>query len=554
MFWSDNRVVYFSVCAALTLLVIVLAVLPMTRWASLRAVGKAAPFLLLLLALMLAVRWPGFHYPKAFEVDEAQIVAGAMALAEDPIFFRSVDGASSGPLVIYPLLLPEIFGQAPSLFSSRFLGVCITFGGVLAIYLGLRRVFDETTARLAACAGAFFFAFSNFWNYVHYNSELLVAGWCVAGSACLLLLIGGPDKTLPAVRKVACLGGFLLSLVPFTKLQSVPQALLIGALVAAMLAWRSGKFGFFRVSGSLGLLGIATLAFPVAFLLTMYATGTWDYFWGSYILNNFGYRSTGAMDYGAVVERFISGGDDLWNWLPGLLAFCAIAFIPAIMSCKRFASGFLLVFVCLSISAVALISVLMPGRPYYHYLLLLPFPVAMLAGVLLGCILTHSRSWVRTVAVTGFLLLAIVPGLWAEIRKPDSWAGAGQTWANAAPDPVSQRLIELRESPEDRLLVWGWMPYYHVYSGMVQSHRMSISTPIFSENERQTFYRKAFIDDLVNNRPRWVVDAVAPGSFNYNDRGTHGIHLFPEFEEILKRDYKQIDEIEGVRIYRLATP
>lgn len=174
-----------------------------------------------------------------------------------------------------------------------------------------------------------------------------------------------------------------------------------------------------------------------------------------------------------------------------------------------------------------------------------------------GCITGHHLSFfdgLDHILNRSFFSASIVPGLWAEIRKPDPWAGAGQTWANAAPDPVSQRLIELRESPEDRLLVWGWMPYYHVYSGMVQSHRMSISTPIFSENERQTFYRKAFIDDLVNNRPRWVVDAVAPGSFNYNDRGTHGIHVFPEFEEILKRDYKQIDEIEGVRIYRLTSP
>jgi|GEM_PF-1776396 len=554
MFWSDNRFLYFSVCAVLTLLVLGFALLPMTRWKSRQWVRYAGPFLFLMLALMLAVRWPGFHYPKAFEVDEAQIVAAALALNEDPVFFRSVDGASSGPLVIYPLLLPQIFGQESTLFTSRLIGVCITFGGVLAIYLGLRRVFDETTARLAACVGAFFFAFSNFWNYVHYNSELLVAGLCVAGTACLFHLIAGPDKSLSCVRKLACLGGFLLSLVPFTKLQSVPQALLIGVLLAALLAWRTAGFGLLRAVGSMALLIVATAAFPLVFLLTMVITGAWDYFWESYILNNFGYRTTGAMDYGSVVGQFIAGGNDFWNWMPGLVAFCVVAFIPAIVSYRRFAPGILLIVAGLAILTVALISVLMPGRPYYHYLLLLPFPAAMLAGAMLGGISKSSLMWVRTVAVVAFLLLAIVPGLWAEIRKPDPWAGTGQKWAEALPDKVSQRLIELRESADERLLVWGWMPYYHVYSGIVQSHRMSISTPLFSMNDRQEFYRDAFLEDLEKNQPRWIVDAVAPGSFNYTDRQTHGIQTFPEFEEILRRDYERIDEIDGVRIFQRVTP
>lgn len=554
MFWSDNRGVFFGVSVTLTLLVLLLALLPMTRWALLRWVRGTTPFLLVMLVLMLAARWPGFHYPKAFEVDEAQIVAAAMALAEDPVFFRSVDGASSGPLVIYPLLLPMMFGQDPNLFTSRLIGVCITFGGVVAIYLGLRRMFDETTARLTSCVGAFFFTFSNFWNYVHYNSELLVAAWCVAGTACLFCLIAGSDQSLSTLRKWACLGGFLLSLVPFTKLQSVPQALLIGLLLTAFLIWRSARFGFLRATGSLALLGVATAVFPLLFLLTMAMTGTWEYFWGSYILNNFGYRTTGAMDYGSVVGQFIAGGNDLWNWMPGLLVFCVIAFIPALVSGRRFVPGLLSVVICLMIFSVALISVLMPGRPYYHYLLLLPFPLAMLAGTMLGCIQKCSLRWVKLAAVAVFALMAIAPGLWAEIRKPDPWAGAGRQWAKALPDKVSQRLIQLRDSPEDRLLVWGWMPYYHVYTGMVQSHRMSISTPVFSENERQAFYREAFIDDLIDHPPRWIVDAVAPGSFNYTDRQTHGIQRFPEFEEILTRDYKQIDEIDGVRIYQRNLP
>ncbi|MFY8217159.1 MAG: hypothetical protein ACOVMP_11240 [Chthoniobacterales bacterium] len=550
MFWSDDKTLFFFVCAALTLLVLALSLLPMTKWASYRWVRWSSPFLVALFLLMLAARWPGFFYPKAFEVDEAQIVAAAMALAEDPVFFRSVDGASTGPLVVYPLLLPLLFGQELTLFSSRLIGVCITFGGVVAIFLGLRGIFGQPTARLAATAGALFFAFSSFWNYVHYNSELLVAGLCVAGTACLFQVIARSDYALPRARKVACLGGFFLSLVPFAKLQSVPQALLIGTLVTVALVWRSKAGGFREVVSSLAMLAAATLIFPAAFLLMIWVSGAWDYFWVSYILNNFGYRASASMPTSLVIEHLILGGDDLWNWLPLLLTFCVIACIPAMLCCKRSRSGYFLIAAGLAIFALAVASVLIPGRPYFHYLLLLPFPVAMLAGVILGCILKNSETWMKALAVIGFVLLALAPGVSAEIRNPDSWAGRGMAWTQAPLDPVSQRLIELRQSPDDRLLVWGWMPYYHVYTGMVQSHRLSICTQLFDFNERLRFYRKAFLDDLNKIKPEWVVDAVAPGSFHYTERETHGIQTFPRFEEILYRDYKQVDEVDGVRIYQ----
>lgn len=70
----------------------------------------------------------------------------------------------------------------------------------------------------------------------------------------------------------------------------------------------------------------------------------------------------------------------------------------------------------------------------------------------------------------------------------------------------------------------------------------------FWSNDREP-YRDVSLEDLEKNQPRWIVDAVAPGSFNSTDRETHGIQTFPEFEEILKCDHEPIDKIDGVRIY-----
>src|SRR5882724_7824274 len=55
-------------------------------------------FALLLLVCLLAWRWPPLLYNQELNPDEAQLIAGAVTLAHDPVFWRSVDGGTAGPL------------------------------------------------------------------------------------------------------------------------------------------------------------------------------------------------------------------------------------------------------------------------------------------------------------------------------------------------------------------------------------------------------------------------------------------------------------------------
>src|SRR4051812_48242905 len=61
-------------------------------------------FGVLLLATLTAWRWPFWLNASPYNPDESQFVAGAITLTKDPVFWRSVDGTTSGPLNFYVLL------------------------------------------------------------------------------------------------------------------------------------------------------------------------------------------------------------------------------------------------------------------------------------------------------------------------------------------------------------------------------------------------------------------------------------------------------------------
>ena len=74
--------------------------------------GAAWRDALVLFLFLLAWRWPFLLAANEFNPDESQLTAGAMTLAHDPVFWRAVDGGSSGPLNFY-FLVPWRWLGAP---------------------------------------------------------------------------------------------------------------------------------------------------------------------------------------------------------------------------------------------------------------------------------------------------------------------------------------------------------------------------------------------------------------------------------------------------------
>jgi hypothetical protein len=561
LYWSDDRPLYLTVAfggAAVLFLMALFSGCSTNREAN----QKPSWIFLILLGLwMVTTRWPSYFYFLPYDPDEAQTLAAAQTLAQQPILYRLADGASAGPLVIYGAGLSWIFGATPSLFLARLTAVLFGWIGVSAIYFGIRTTGVEVAARLAALVVALFYAFTEFWNYVHYNSEMLPSALCAIATACLLGMFsnqqtGGAPRNW---RKLAYSAAFVLSLVPFSKLQLVPLALLIGLMVYLRGLWIVG-LEWRPALHYTGQLALSVLILPASFFLFIYLGGAFDYFYHSYIANNLLYAASGYASHGYVAKQLLKNGADMIPWIQGAVIGSLIFFILglALHLWKRFsgASEVTMAIICVLLAGAAGYCVLAPSRDYMHYLLLLPMPLGFALGAgmasffgVLGSLGTLRSSWVGFILVLGIMIIAFVPYLHGEIKNPMPWAGLAATWDHKPREGIEAELIKRSHSPTDGLLVWGYHPELHITTGIHQSTRLSTASAQIQGNSLTPFYRKALMEDLRDHAPRFIVDGVCESDLMFKDHASYGPQCFPEFKAFLDKKYKYFGTYSGMKLY-----
>ena len=128
-------------------------------------------FLAVMTLTFFAFRWPLFFVGEELNPDESQLIAGGITLQSDPIYWRSVDGSTHGPLDTYPLLAVRLVGLPINYGTARLTGSLMLLGAIALLYLALTRYFGEALGRLGCLPAFCFFAFSTFWDFVHYSSE-----------------------------------------------------------------------------------------------------------------------------------------------------------------------------------------------------------------------------------------------------------------------------------------------------------------------------------------------------------------------------------------------
>ena len=554
LYWSDCRQLYLIVAYGGALVLFLLASMPAFLREGIRSNSSSWIYPILLGLWMVATRWPGLFYYLPFDPDEAQIVAAAQTLATEPVLYRMADGASSGPLTIYFAGIPWIFGAVPSLFVARLIAVLFGWAGVLAIYWGLKCLGNELAARLGALSAALFYGFTSFWNYVHYNSEMLPSALCAWGTA-LLISMFCMDSAVDRFRleKKACMAALLLSMVPFSKLQLVPLALMIGLLVYLRGAWilRGEWRHLVRYTA---LLAISAVIFPSIFFLFIYLGGSFHYFFQSYIANNLLYAGSGYSSRLHIAGQLIKTGDELVLWGGGILLITLIMMgLTISMGVRQCGPRRLIVMVCIALAGTSAYCVLAPSRDYIHYLLLLPMPLSFAFGAVLAWTMDLGKQTVRPLVIgllaPPLLIVSLLPYLFLKVKSGAPWAGSASYWSHKPPSGIAAEIINRAHSPKDGLLVWGYEPGLHVTTGVLQISRLSITSPQIQQNALTPFYRQSLMEDLALRPPRFIVDAVCDKGFIFTDHALYGPHCFPEFNDFLKSNYQFVGNYSGMTLY-----
>lgn len=494
-------------------------------------------------AFLLAWRWPWLLCALELNPDESQLIAGALALTHDPVFWRSVDGTTSGPLNYYALLPVHWLGLPLDFFFARVVGLGCVWVGLVALQRALRATTDRLTAGLATLVAAVFFATTTEGDFLHYSSEhLSLALVPLALWGILRTRRPTPDATASLVAS-ACVAGVL----PWSKLQTAPLGAVL-VLWAAATAWRQrGRPWLVLVAGAApsALIGLAAAL-----------AGQWSEMWQRYLLHNVTYVADSqppVVAWTSLAHRAVQEGTVLWV-LAAVLAAGLVAAGRRLLGRVTWGPDLLW---AAALAAAAGIAVAVPKRDFLHYLLLLIFPSVLLAGLLWsraldGLALRPRRhQW-----LAAFLLFAVLPLAVRSLQgTPGMFGQFADHWRR--PAFADGAVLRAVARPDDKVAVWGWSPRTHVESRVPQATREPHTTWLILPNPRREQFRAVYLQDFRARRPTFFLDATGPGAFFFTNRSQGAHEVFPALAGEIARDYVLLFDFVFSRLYvrrdRLAT-
>ncbi len=502
------------------------------------------PWAGLLLAILAAGRWPAALFPREFNADEGLLLAGAHTLTGDPVFWRSVNGGTAGPLDFFALWPAGWLCGWDSYLPARLTADALLIVAFVLAHQCMALALGRPAARVASLATVCFTALTFAPDFLHYSTELvpvaLLAGaahaatrrWALGGSAAWNVL-----------------GGLLLGAVPLAKLQPVPLAVVagVGWLVAEL---RTGGADRTRRVTIL-LLGAIAPAFLGAVILTV--AGEWGDFFTSYLQYNFAYAAAGSLPFGQFLAESLAASikwDSLLHlWLPGWLLWVALT-----VRVRPLPNRTVRIFLWWALAAclLALFSILSPRRSFLHYWQLFVVPAGLLLGALTAGLLDSSPPRWRQVErwLVAACVLVLVETLWLHrMANPGPFMG-NLVYSQENPRTKLGQRLAAYARPGDRLAVWGWTNHLYVETGLRQATRDAQVGPLLEPGVLQTQFRARYLADLTRSRPALFIDTIGPASLNLRAPELRHDQNFPALGELIRADYDLVEEAEGARIYR----
>jgi hypothetical protein len=280
--WSSWCLVLLTIPAILAILNYLASsgIVRLPRWASRLIASRTLLFAAIAASLLLS-RFPALLAGE-LNVDETQFVASAHKLFKDPVFFRSVDCGTTGPLNILPLLLPAVFGVSPDYASGRLIALIIILASIFVMFRVYSKLTSDSVARIAILPMAGAFAVLRQTDFLQHSSEhvsillLALAVYAAVTTFCK------PELYAPNLVGL----GLLLAAAFFAKMQAVPILLCVTAITLAWVHKHGPPAPFWRPYAMVGF-GLAPL-FLINWIVCL-AAGVWNDFWMTYIVGNFSY-------------------------------------------------------------------------------------------------------------------------------------------------------------------------------------------------------------------------------------------------------------------------
>ena len=488
---------------------------------------------------LLCFRWPMLWVQHQLNPDESQLIAGALTLRHDPVFWRSVDGGTAGPLDYYPLLPAAWADGFTSYAVARLIALTVVYGTIVFGGETLALLAGPALARIAMLPALAALAFTTTPDFAHYSTELMPALLLAAAG-----YLAGRQVHTPAPRQLWLIA-LLLGGVLWAKLQAAPLAGVLWLLVAVH-EYRAGRTRSLvpLVAGAL----LPTLLCLGAALLT----GQTQHLVVPYVLHNFAYVGSPHFSLwenvaGQWQNALIDGYFGFW------LAGAALCLAPLALNSARTApvAARHAAIAAALLFAIGVFSALAPRRASAHHLQLVPLPLLWLTGTVLALAWPREdapgAARRRVLAAGLFLACALGPQLAWRVAGVDSFAAINA----AGVSPARRQLVSLVRtfsSAGEPLALWGWRCSLYVEAGRPQATRQAQTEAQIYPGPLQPYFLRRYFEDFQAANPPVFADAVGPGNFSYQDRAK-AHECFPPLRAWVAARYTQVADLDGTRLY-----
>jgi hypothetical protein len=193
-------------------------------------------------------------------------------------------------------------------------------------------------------------------------------------------------------------------------------------------------------------------------------------------------------------------------------------------------------------------SIARSGYPFAHYTLLLLVPFTLLA-IIPGFFTERDSLEVATVPKYPLLLvvfLSLLPQTYQVFTDYQKQPALLNNWGSGV-HPIGE-VIQKLTKPGDTILVWGYAPKFHVFSGVPPSYRVTTTLPLLMEPDMSPSSPSVarYLSDLTARPPALIIDA--PDEFWFPDpkvpKGSAARHfLHPPTSELVSKGYSLVGQM-----------
>lgn len=520
-------------------------------WVTVRTRISDGVLLALSFGIFFLLRLPTLVYNREINPDESQMITQGRTLAIDPVYFRSVDGTTIGPLDSYALIIPSWIGLAYDYISARLMGSLLIAIGLFFLFKTARLWFGQLPARLALLPLLFVLGLTQNGDLLSYCSELV--------PLCLLsigtwLLARIDHRARPSYGLLFLLG-LVVGMVPLGKLQGAPVTAVLG-LFASIIVLRQSTSWVTKII-QLVVIGFGAAVCPVAFIGMAWANGLYDDFWLFYIEGNLRYGgNTSHWKNILNFHQHIAKGEE-FGWLllfsALLIAFALIRYFT--LRHRLILSGTWAVrlgFIGFSFVA-AFYAVTRTGTEFVHYFFFMVGPVFLLLALGWKIGLIHQRKlvsqWVPVAVTVLFLGLIVGKSVLNYARHIPLNAYPNDISGFSTPQPPIVQQIRKYAKEGEPLVVWGWRCDYYVSAKMPQGTAENHSERCVFVSPMTPVYQRRYLNDFLRSVPPVFVDAVGSQNTWLTDRKTQGYETIKPLAAFVQARYKYMGLYNDARLY-----